>query len=185
MFRKIALLASLSLLFGFAASAQDYSKADIYVGYQYTRQMYTPGHSFNMNGGVGQIAVYPTSWIGFVGEISGNAVGTVHGFTGSGGTMYTYMGGPRLTYRHGPLQPYVQALFGTSQLDGTLQRHIGSTGSMAFSTAIGGGLEARITSHFGIRVIQGDYFLTRFKDPINVAFTQNNFRLSSGLVLRF
>jgi hypothetical protein len=185
MFRKIALLASLSLLFGFAASAQDYSKADIYVGYQYTRQMYTPGTSFNMNGGVGQVAFYPTSWLGIVGEISGSAIGNIHGFTGSGGTLYSYMGGPRLTFRHGPLQPYVQALFGAGQLDSTLQNRLGSPSSMAFATAIGGGLDARITRHFAIRVIQGDYFLTRFTNPINVRFTQNNFRLSTGLVLRF
>lgn len=185
MIRKVAFLASFCLLFGFAASAQDYSKADVYVGYQYTRQHYGPGATFNMNGGVGQIAVYPTSWIGLVGEISGNAVGSIHGFTGSGGTLYSYMGGPRLTYRHGPIQPYVQALFGVAQLDGTLQARLGSSSSTAFSTAIGGGLEARLARHFGIRIIQGDYFLTRFTNPINARFTQNNFRLSSGLVLRF
>src|SRR5271155_3174014 len=133
MFRKIALLASLSLLFGFAASAQDYSKADIYVGYQYTRQTYTSGTSFNLNGGVGQIAVYPKNWFGIVGEISGSAVGNINGFTGSGGTLYSYMGGPRFTYRHGPLQPYVQALFGVGQLDGTLQARLGSSSSTAFA----------------------------------------------------
>jgi hypothetical protein len=185
MFRKIALLASLSLLFGFAASAQDYSKADMYVGYQYTRQMYTPGTTFNMNGGVGQIAVYPTSWIGFVGEISGSAVGNIHGFTGSGGTLYSYMGGVRFTYRHGPLQPYVQGLFGVGQLDSTLQARLGSPSSTAFATGIGGGLDVKLARHFAIRAIQGDYFLTRFTNPLNARFSQNNFRLSTGLVLRF
>jgi outer membrane protein with beta-barrel domain len=185
MFRKIALLLSLSLLLGFSASAQD-SKADVYVGYQYTRQMYTPGTSFNMNGGVGQIAVYPTSWLGIVGEISGNAVGNIHApFNGSGGTLYSYIGGPRIAFRHGPLQPYVQGLFGIGQLDSTLQARLGSPSSTAFATAIGGGLDLKVAHHFAIRLVQGDYFLTRFTNPLNARFSQNNFRLSTGLVLRF
>jgi hypothetical protein len=183
MFRKIALLLSLSLLLGFSAAAQD--KADVYVGYQYTRQTYGPGTSFNMNGGVGQIAVYPASWFGIVGEVSGNAVGNIHGFTGSGGTLYSYMGGARLRVAHGPLQPYVQGLFGLGQLDSTLQARLGSASSTAYAMALGGGLDLKAAPHFAIRLIQGDYFLTRFTNPLNARFSQNNFRLSAGIVLRF
>ena len=186
MFRKIALLLSLSLVLGFSAAAQDTPKADLYVGYQYTRQMYTPGTSFNMNGGIGQIVVYPTRWLGIVGEISGNAVGNIHApFNGSGGTLYSYMGGARIAFRHGPLQPYIQALVGAGQLDSTLQARLGSPSSFAFAAAFGGGLDIRVAHHFAIRAVQGDYFLTDFTNPINVRFTQNNFGLSSGLVLRF
>jgi hypothetical protein len=186
MFRKIALLLSLSLVLGFSAAAQDTPKADLYVGYQYTRQMYTPGTSFNMNGGIGQIVVYTTRWLGIVGEISGNAVGNIHApFNGSGGTLYSYMGGARIAFRHGPLQPYIQALVGAGQLDSTLQARLGSPSSFAFAAAFGGGLDIRVAHHFAIRAVQGDYFLTDFTNPINVRFTQNNFRLSSGLVLRF
>ena len=168
MLRKIALLLSLSLVFGIAASAQDSPKADVYVGNQYTRQMYTPGTSFNMNGGIGQIVVlYPTRWLGIVGEISGNAVGNIQApFNGSGGTLYSYMGGARIAFRHGPLQPYVQALAGAGQLDSTLQARLGSSSSMAFAAAFGGGLDLRVAHHFAIRVVQGDYFLTDFKNPV-------------------
>jgi Outer membrane protein beta-barrel domain len=186
MFRKIALLLSLSLVLGFSVAAQDTPKADLYVGYQYTRQTYTPGTSFNMNGGVGQVVVYPTSWLGIVGEVSGNVVGNIQApFNGSGGTLYSYMGGARIAFRHGPLQPYVQGLFGIGQLDSTLQARLGSPSSTAFATALGGGLDLRVTHHFAIRLVQGDYFLTRFTNPLNARFSQNNFRLSSGLVLRF
>jgi opacity protein-like surface antigen len=183
MFGKISLLLSLSLLFGFSASAQD-SKADVYVGYQYTRQTYT-GTTFNLNGGVGQVAVYPTSWLGIVGEISGNAVGDIHGFTGSGGTLYSYLGGARIAFRHGPLQPYVQGLFGDAQLDSTLQARLGSPSANAYAMALGGGLDLKVVDHLAVRLIQGDYFLTRFTNPLNARFSQNNFRLSTGLVLRF
>lgn len=182
MFRKIALLLSLSLVLGFSVAAQD--KADVYVGYQYTRQTYT-GTTFNMNGGVGQIAVYPASWFGLVGEVSGNAVGNIHGFTGTGGTLYSYMGGARIRFPKGPLQPYVQALFGLGQLDSTLQARIGSPSSTAYAMALGGGLDLKVAHHLAIRLVQGDYFLTRFTNPLNARFSQNNFCLSTGLVLRF
>jgi hypothetical protein len=183
MFRKVAFLLSLSLLLGFSAAAQD--RADVYVGYQYTRQHYGPGATFNMNGGVGQIGVYPASWLGIVGEVSGNAVGNITGFTGSGGTLYSYMGGLRLRVPHGPLQPYVQGLFGLGQLDSTLQTRLGSSSSTAYAMALGGGLDLKVAPHFAVRLIQGDYFLTRFTNPLNARFSQNNFRLSAGLVLRF
>jgi hypothetical protein len=183
MFRKLALFISLSLLFGFSASAQD-SKADAYIGYQYTRQSFGVGTKFNMNGGVGQIAVYPSKWLGFVGEFSGSEAGNI-ATHGSGGAMYTVMGGPRLYFRRGPIQPYVQGLFGLARADSTLQAHLGAASSNAFATAIGGGLDVKLRPHFSYRLIQGDYFLTRFDNAINIRFTQNNFRLSTGLVFRF
>jgi len=184
MFQKIALLLSLSLMFGFSAAAQD-SKADAYLGYQYTRQSYTAGTTFNLNGGVGQIVVYPTSWLGIVGEVSGSTVGNITGFNGNGGALYSYMGGARIAFRHGPLQPYVQGLFGVAQLDSTLQTRLGSASSTAYAMGLGGGMDLKVAHHFAVRLIQGDYFLTRFTNPLNARFSQNNFRLSSGLVFRF
>jgi hypothetical protein len=183
MFRKIALLISLSLIFGFSASAQN-SKADAYVGYQYTRQSFGTGTKFNMNGGVGQIAVYPSRWFGVVGEFSGSAAGNISG-VGSGGAMYTVMGGPRIYFSRGALQPYVQGLVGLARADSTLQAHLGAASSNAFAMAIGGGMDVKLHHHFSYRLIQGDYFLTRFDNAINIRFTQNNFRLSTGLVFRF
>src|SRR5262249_23263904 len=55
-----------------------------------------------------------------------------------------------------------------------------STNDTAFAFAAGAGLDVKVTKLLAIRLFQGDYILTRFKDE-----TQNNVRASTGLVLRF
>lgn len=181
--RRILCLLVVSSLFGVAAEAQ--SKADAYVGYVYTRQTYGNGlGNFNMNGGIGQIAVYPSSWLGFVGEFGGSAVRNINGAPASG-ALYSFMAGPRISFRHGPLQPYVQGLFGGAHLDSTLQTRLGATSANGFAAAAGGGLDLKLSSHAAVRLGQVDYFLTRLDNPSNVRFNQNNFRYSAGFVFRF
>jgi hypothetical protein len=46
--------------------------------------------------------------------------------------------------------------------------------------ALGGGIDTRITDKFYWRIIQGDYLLTQFGGG-----SQNNFRVSTGVVIRF
>jgi hypothetical protein len=41
----------------------------------------------------------------------------------------------------------------------------------------------RLTEHFALRVIQADYYYTRFTNGVNDH--QNNLRLSEGLIFRF
>jgi hypothetical protein len=172
MVRKIGLSLVLCLLFGFSAFAQD-SKADAYVGFQYTRQNF--GFASNMTGGVGQFAYYPSKWIGVVGEVSGGAD------TGGRGTsMYTYMGGPRVTLRHGRIQPYAQVLIGGSRFSSSFVQGLGPLSSNSFAAAVGGGVDLTIVRHFSVRLIQADYLFTHFTGA-----TQNNLRLSSGFVFRF
>ena len=61
----------------------------------------------------------------------------------------------------------------------------GRPSSTRFSapTAIGGGLDANINKHVGIRIIQVEYLLTKFTDGGDNK--QDNFRASAGLVLHF
>jgi opacity protein-like surface antigen len=61
--------------------------------------------------------------------------------------------------------------FGTSTTDSS---------ASAFAMAFGGGLDVRVTPRVSIRVFQADYMATHFGNEF-----QNNFRLSTGLVLRF
>jgi hypothetical protein len=183
MMRRIGCLVVVCLLCGIAASAQD--KADAYFGYSYTRQTYGSGTSFNMNGGIGQFTYYPSSWFGFVGEFGGSTVRNINGFPVTTGTLYSYMGGPRITFRHGPLQPYVQTLFGASHIDTNFRTDLGTTMSNGFAMALGGGLDLKLNHHFAFRLGQLDYFLTRLDNPHNIGFTQNNFRYSTGIVIRF
>lgn len=47
----------------------------------------------------------------------------------------------------------------------------------------GGGFDLNVSKHFGIRPFQAEYFLTKFPDGNN--HRQNNFRFSTGIILRF
>jgi hypothetical protein len=173
MVRKIGLSLVLCLLLGLSAHAQD-SKADAYVGFQYTR---ASGSTVpNFTGGVGQFAYYPSKWLGVVGEVSGAA-----DTDGRGSAMYTYMGGPRATLRHGRTQPYVQVLIGGARFTNSgVQQGSGPASANSFAAAVGGGVDLKVVHHFSIRLVQVDYLFTHFTGA-----TQNNLRLSSGFVFRF
>lgn len=175
MFRKCGLLLVVSLLFGFSAAAQD-SKADVYAGFQYAR---INSLGSNLYGGVGQVAFYPSSWFGVVGEFSGSTLGPSAGALTTANTLYTYMGGPRLTFRHGPIQPYAQVLLGGATIN-TSTQGFAAANNNAFALAVGGGLDLKVHRHFAVRLIQADYFYTHFGGG-----TQNNVRFSSGIVFRF
>jgi hypothetical protein len=60
-----------------------------------------------------------------------------------------------------------------------------SAGENAFSMAIGGGVDVPFSRRFSIRVIQADYLLTRFDGNNGTAATQNNVRVSAGIIFRF
>ena len=173
MVRKIGLSLALCLLFGFSAHAQD-SKADAYVGFQYTR---VSGSVVpNLTGGVGQFAYYPSKWLGVVGEVSG-----VADTDGRGSSIYTFMGGPRATLRHGRFEPYAQVLIGGSHLSNSrVQQGTGRASTNSFAAAVGGGVDLKVVHHFAIRLIQVDYLLVH-----SGGATENNLRLSTGFVFRF
>ncbi|MGA8767592.1 MAG: hypothetical protein WB559_11270, partial [Candidatus Acidiferrales bacterium] len=50
----------------------------------------------------------------------------------------------------------------------------------AFAMTAGGGVDWNATTHIGIRLIQAEYLMTRFASE-----TQNNARISAGVVFRF
>lgn len=95
-------------------------------------------------------------------------------------TFYDYsaMGGPRVSVR----SFFVHALFGLDRLTASLD------GSPAFSQnsiagALGGGAEWRIRPHWGVYT-SADYVLSRHSLPGSAAATQNNIRVSAGIVFR-
>jgi hypothetical protein len=51
--------------------------------------------------------------------------------------------------------------------------------------AIGGGLDWPLRHRFSIRLIEADYLLTRFDRVTGTSATQNDVRISAGLVFRF
>ena len=183
--KRLALLWGAVLLFAGLASAQDEApKIEAFGGYSFLRV--NPGYSapgLNFNGGSGSLAYNLTSRFGIVGDFGGYHWSQ----TGADATVVTYMFGPKVALRHGPFTPFVQALFGGAHLSGTCSLNgcgVGSTTQNAFAMALGGGLDWNATEHFGIRVVQAEYLLTRF-GVVNPTDTQNNARISTGVVFRW
>ncbi len=180
----VSLFAVLSFC-GVAAQAQDVPKVDIFAGYSYFRaNPATSGvDSLSLNGGSGSVAYNATSWLSGVADFGGYTSNNVLG-THTGGTLSTYLFGPRVSIRKSSrVTPFGQVLFGTA--------HIGSTifgvsnSANAFAMTVGGGFDVNLSHHFAVRPAQVDYLLTRFDESANNARSQNNLRVSTGIVFRF
>jgi len=181
--RKLLILCGFMLLVAGSALAQDQPRGEVAGNYTYVR--FNPGGGApgqNCHGGGGSVAGNLNSYFGVVGEFSGCK------FTGlpAGASIhaFTYLFGPRLTYRsHGRFEPFGEFLFGgvngSASLTGT-----GSGSTNAFSMAIGGGADYKMTRNVAIRLIQADYLYTKF--DFGSGYThQNNVRIQAGIVFRF
>jgi len=173
-----------ALAFCQAASAQEAPKTEVFLGYSYIRaKPATSGApSFNLHGGVGQIAYNFNDYLGVVGDLGGYHVGNVGGVDVNS-SLFTYLFGPRLSYhRRNFLTPYAQVLFGGARAGaGALQ----SGPESAFAMSVGGGLDVHPSKHLGVRLGQVEYLMTRFRETSNNRLTQNNLRISTGVLFRF
>jgi len=168
--RKAIVILSLVLVFSLSAAAQDTPAAEFFGGYSYARVDASPASDLNLHGWNASLAGNVNRWLGFVGDFSGH-YGSPSGVDVSD---HTFMFGPRITARSEKATPFFHALFG-----GARASAIGSS-ETAFAMALGGGLDYNLNKNFAVRVGQFDYLPTRFGDD-----TQNNFRYSTGIVLRF
>jgi hypothetical protein len=188
----------------------DTPKVEVFLGYSrfgtLTDKVVDGNRIVDMNGGSASVAYNFNRWIGLVADIGGYDDNKVI-LTGSGtnepltldstGRAYTYLFGPRLSYRNASrFTPFVQGLVGgirAGEVDAT-----GCVGSPdcivlpiqnALAVAVGGGLDFRLTRHFSLRPVQAEYMMTRFADvaygSTGKATTQNDLRLSSGIVFAF
>ena len=87
------------------------------------------------------------------------------------------MFGPRVSITVGKLTPFAEIMGGVG--------HMNTGGSLtgpsdtSFASAVGGGIDYRVFHPLAVR-LEGDYVTTRFFGD-----TQNNFRLSTGVVFHF
>lgn len=103
-------------------------------------------------------------------------------FQGANTHLKTYLIGPQLRFP-GPISPFAHFLIG-----GAHESTTSSTGPLitasptrnAFATTLGGGLDLKVLPFISLRPVQIDYLLTHFNSN-----TQNQFRYSAGIVLRF
>jgi len=168
----------------FVAGVASAQKAEVFGGYSFLRTS-DQGSSTNFNGGSGSVAFNANHWLGVAADF-----GVYHSTQfGVSGNIYTYMFGPKLSYHSGKITPFAQALFGGAHasasgacVDASPAAACGGSAN-AFSMAIGGGLDAKIAPHVGVRLIQAEYLLTKFNDGLNNR--QNNARISAGVVFQF
>ncbi|PYX85802.1 MAG: hypothetical protein DMG68_17150 [Acidobacteria bacterium] len=187
------------LLIAVAASAQ-IPGGSVYVGYSYFRADLSSNHPLapvfsnsNLNGWNGALELKMLPWISGVADFGGN-YGDARGTPACEAiipcpapfdvraNLHTYLFGPRASISIGRIRPFAHALFGVAQISAHGSGSGGvtlSASDTAFSTAIGGGLDYKLIKGIAWR-FQGDYLQTRF-----FSNTQNNFRFSTGIVLRF
>lgn len=176
-------LVGLPLFFHAAAQAQERQVIDVGVSYSYVRDNPATINSHSLNGASGSVAINLKSWLSGVADFGGYSRYTPPTFGSS--TVSTYLFGPRVSLtRYGRVTPFGQILVGVAHSG---SHYVTTGGSQTpFATAIGGGLDWRWTNRIRVRAAELDYLLTHFSEVSNRnTEVQNNFRLSTGFVVRF
>jgi outer membrane immunogenic protein len=164
--------------------------ADIAFGYSYLHSNAPPGGCtcFNMNG-FNISSAWPLRPGGFAiaSDLTFETIGNINGtnYTLSFGTLTV---GTRYLFRthHRSFQPFAEALGGGAHASGTLSKlpnPLNNNATLAFAAVLGGGVDLRAGRTFSWRLVEADYLPTTFDNGVNNH--QNNFRISSGLVIRF
>jgi outer membrane immunogenic protein len=181
----VCLLALVSL-FGATAFAQDVPKFDVFAGYSYLRaNPDTTGlGSFSMNGGSASLSYNRNSWLSGVADFGGYHANNILG-THVDGTLSTYLFGPRVSYRRDSrFTPFGQVLFGAAHIGGNNGFGFSSSNN-SFAMTVGGGVDVKVSNRFSVRPVQVEYLLTRFNELGLGAQSQNNLRVSTGVVFHF
>lgn len=197
----------LSLLFltSFLAAAQDTPRFEVFGGYSYanTSRILSASRP-NLNGWNAALTFNFNRWLGVTGDFGGYYRSSNFGFVQPvitpcatlpcpitllpfNGTIdtkiHTFLVGPQVAWRnHSRITPFGHVLFGLGNenvglnLPSPFALHLNSN---AFSMAMGGGVDVKLTSRLAWRV-QPDYLQTDFLHA-----TQKNLRVSTGLVFRF
>jgi len=184
--RVVVSLLGFASLFGVAAQAQERKTIDVFAGYSYVRaNPVTAGaDGFNLNSGSASVAYNVNSWLSGVADFGGYANTNILN-SGVGGTLSTYLFGPRVSYhRYSRVTPFGEVLFGVAHTAADVL--VTPNSQNAFAMTIGGGIDYRLNQHFSIRPAKVDYLLTRFNEfNTTKAQSQNNLRVSTGIVFRF
>jgi hypothetical protein len=135
------------------------------------------------------VYVRQNRWLRWRADVSGN------GGILSAGDDYE-LGGPEFTFHAGRAIFFAHALFGRGSVGGGLF----GVSRDGFAMAFGGGVDLRVTSWFGIRLIDADYLPSHFSGPAynpvvnlfgpelppppQVTTWENNTRLTFGVVFK-
>jgi hypothetical protein len=197
--RHFLAAAAFVLLASLPSLAQNYPSVELSGGFSYLHIQ----RGGNLYGWDASLAGNFNRWFGLASEFSGH-YGPNNGIAtpvllpalltpttisiNSSSNVYTFLFGPRFSYRkHKRLTPFGHVLPGFARSGFSVDvsgpppfsSHI-SGSSTAFAMALGGGLDLTLAPSLAFRMIQADYLLTHFGGT-----TQNNARITTGLVYRF
>jgi len=181
--RKIGFILLALLMLASVAGAQVPTSGNVFFGYSYYSTNLSSIDRANTNGWEASVEGKVIPWVGFVADFdshygSQNFVVLCPEACSSFSadiTEHNFLFGPRVSFSVGKVRPFAEALFGAGHV--SVNNGVGSDTS--FATALGGGLDYKIIRRVAWR-FQGDYVQTRF-----FGATQNNVRISTGIVLRF
>jgi opacity protein-like surface antigen len=164
---------------------------NVYVGYSYMSADLLSSGRTNMNGWNGSLEGKVLPFVGIVADFSGNygTAGIPPNSPCSGGVsgvcsglsantnIYSYLFGPRVSVTVGKVRPFAEALFGAGHITESASGFSNSNTSFAY--AVGGGIDYHLIPLISWR-LEGDLLQTRF-----FSNTQNNVRISTGIVIHF
>ncbi len=197
---QVTAVAAISFVFCTAAGAQVPTSGNVFFGYSFEN---AGSSSFdltnlgrpNLNGWEASLEGKVLPWVGLVVDLGGHygsqsyqtplppngTIGTIN----VNGHDLTVLFGPRVSVSVKKFRPFAEALFGAAHINTTstssqvIVDNFMQPSDTSFATALGGGLDYRIIRPVAWR-FQGDYVQTRF-----FGTTQNNVRISTGIVFRF
>lgn len=175
------------LVFSGLANAQVPTSGNVFFGYSYYNTDLASINRASLNGWEGSLEGKVFPWVGAVVDFSGHygsqdvpsgagtcAVGVTCSPLQVSTNTQDVLFGPRVSFSVRKFRPFAEALFGVGHVNAN------AAGSdTSFATALGGGIDYKIIRPVAWR-FQGDYVQTRF-----FGATQNNVRLSTGIVFRF
>jgi len=187
--RMIAITFTLFMLAG-AAYAQ-IPGGNVYFGYSYMSADLGSNNRSSLNGWNGAIEGKVLPFIGLVADFSGEYgnAGPVPSLVCNvnvGGSclplsasthIQTFLFGPRVSVSVAKFRPFAEALIGAGHVSESASPFSNSDTSFAY--ALGGGLDYHLIPLISWR-LEGDMVQTRF-----FSNTQNNVRISTGIVIHF
>jgi opacity protein-like surface antigen len=167
MVRKLTLLLGLFFLVAISAHAQDSDKVQLFGGYSYMH--FDSPRSVSLNGWELSGQYKFTDWLGGVADFDGH-YGSQFGI---GESVHTFLVGPQVSFP-ARISPFAHVLIGGAHFSSDV------ASDTSFATAIGAGFDTKIRDNLSWRIFQADYVYTHF-----FGGTQNNVRVSTGIVFRF
>ena len=155
---------------------------EVYSGFSYVRIDSDERDNRNLYGWNGSLSVNANRTFGFTVDASGHYQDNII----QRSRFFSLLAGPRFTARNDHTTTFAHILLGgTHQHErvNTLTNHF-TTRANAFAVALGGGVDVNVSPHFGVRVIQAEYVLTRFNHAASGKAVQHNARVGIGIVFR-